>query len=203
MTYPISDGELLNLAIKAGLNPAEVHPAQHENFGWCTFAKLVMDALASAPAQGEVVAYIVGNSYRTQAGELVRFVSVHNEGTRYETMADETDVHRYTRRDFGRVTGTAHDYSDPRNVPPLYTHPAQPVAVREAWKPTDLLDCAEWLEAGASLALNHKSKTQGEFAAKVLRSLTVIPVGVDQKRACIEGAVTAESAETKSAGGEA
>lgn len=49
--YPISDGDLLNLAIKAGLNPQEVHPAQHENFGWCTFAKLVMDVLKrDAPA---------------------------------------------------------------------------------------------------------------------------------------------------------
>ena len=58
----------------------------------------------------------VGQSYATQVGEIVRFVKVHNEGTYYETMEDERGVHRYTRRDFGRVTGSAHDYSDPRNT---------------------------------------------------------------------------------------
>jgi len=43
-------------------------------------------------------------------------------------MEDESGVNRYTRRDFGRVTGSAHDYSDPRNTPPLYgAPPAQAV----------------------------------------------------------------------------
>lgn len=64
--------------------------------------------------------YILGNQYRTQGGDLVRFVIVHNEGKSHETMEDEHGVNRYTRRDFGRCTGTAHDYSDPRNTPPLY-----------------------------------------------------------------------------------
>lgn len=62
--------------------------------------------------------YRVGRSYKTQGGQTVRFVGVANAGTVYETMFDEHGVHRYTTRDFGRVTGTAHDYSDPRNVPP-------------------------------------------------------------------------------------
>lgn len=61
--------------------------------------------------------YSLGEVYRTQAGDLVRFVVVHNEGTTYETMEDEEGVNRYTRRDFGRVTGTPFDYSDPRNTP--------------------------------------------------------------------------------------
>lgn len=69
------------------------------------------------------VAFIVGNRYATQAGEIVRFVRVHNEGTSYETMEDEQGINRYTRRDFGRCTGSAHDYSDPRNTPPLYAEP--------------------------------------------------------------------------------
>lgn len=50
-------------------------------------------------------------------------MAVHNEGTSYECMEDEAGVNRYTRRDFGRVTGSAHDYSDPRNTPPLYAVP--------------------------------------------------------------------------------
>ena len=83
---------------------------------------------ASKPAAAqEAVArpepYIIGNQYRTQAGDLVRFVAVHNEGTSYECMEDESGVNRYTRRDFGRVTGTCHEYSDPRNTPPLYAAP--------------------------------------------------------------------------------
>lgn len=67
-----------------------------------------------------IIPYELGNQYRTQEGELVRFVAVHNQGSSYETMEDENGVNRYTRRDFGRVTGTAHDYSDPRNVPPMF-----------------------------------------------------------------------------------
>lgn len=59
-----------------------------------------------------------GKWYRTQDNSWVRFVSIANEGNSYETMADENGVHRYTSRDYGRVTGSAHDYSDPRNVPP-------------------------------------------------------------------------------------
>lgn len=69
----------------------------------------------------KLVPYELGKEYRTQEGETVRFVVIHNEGTSYETMEDENGVNRYTQRDFGRVTGTAHDYSDPRNTPPLFT----------------------------------------------------------------------------------
>lgn len=79
-----------------------------------------------APAVGTVAPYILGNKYRTQAGDYVTFLTVAHEGSSYECMADEYGVHRYTRRDFGRVTGTAHDYSDPRNCPPLYINPQQP-----------------------------------------------------------------------------
>jgi len=83
----------------------------------------VLAAHSADARNGEGVApapYIVGNQYRTQAGDLARFVKVHNEGTSYETMEDESGVNRYTRRDFGRCTGSAHDYSDSRNTPPLY-----------------------------------------------------------------------------------
>ena len=70
--------------------------------------------------EAQPVPFIVGNYYRTQAGALVRFVWVHSEGTSYETMEDESGVNRYTRRDFGRVTGSPHDFSHPGNVQPLY-----------------------------------------------------------------------------------
>jgi hypothetical protein len=59
----------------------------------------------------------VGGQYKTQSGDVVTFVGVANEGTSYETMFDQHGVHRYTARDFGRVTGSPHDYSDPRNTP--------------------------------------------------------------------------------------
>ena len=67
------------------------------------------------------VPYILGNSYITQEGVTVRFVKVHNKDTSYETMEDESGVNRYTRRDFGRVTGTCHEYTEPRNVLPTYS----------------------------------------------------------------------------------
>lgn len=79
---------------------------------------MIRDIVGSQP-----VPYVVGNHYRTTAGDMVRFVTVSSEGTSYETMADESGIHRYTRRDFGRVTGSPHDYSDPRNVPPLFAAP--------------------------------------------------------------------------------
>lgn len=67
------------------------------------------------------VPYVLGNFYRTQGGGLVRFVKVHNKGTTHESMEDESGVNRYTNRDFGRCTGSCHEYSDPRNVLPTYS----------------------------------------------------------------------------------
>lgn len=87
-------------------------------------------SLASAPVAGEPVPYVLGNQYRTQGGDLVKLVTVANAGTSYESMACEAGVHRYTRRDLGRVTGSPHDYSDPRNIPPLYAAPQASEAVR-------------------------------------------------------------------------
>lgn len=68
----------------------------------------------------EMVPFRVGNYYQTLAGEWVLFCQVHNKGSGYETMSDQFGVHRYTDRDFGRVTGTAHDYSCQLNTPPLW-----------------------------------------------------------------------------------
>lgn len=67
------------------------------------------------------VPFVLGNFYRTQGGKLIRFVKIHNEGTSHETVEDESGVNRYSQRDFGRVTGTCHQYSDERNVLPTYS----------------------------------------------------------------------------------
>lgn len=62
--------------------------------------------------------FVLGQRYQTLDGDWVRFVKVHNKGTMYETMEDEDGVNRYTRRDYGRCTGSHHSY--PKNViPPL------------------------------------------------------------------------------------
>lgn len=75
------------------------------------------------PNHHAVVLYRVGNEYQQQNGEWVQLIGAENVGTHYETMysvdASGQRVHRYTRRDYGRVTGSAHDYSDPRNLPPV------------------------------------------------------------------------------------
>lgn len=77
--------------------------------------------------------------YETQAGEAIKFVAIHNAGTSYETMEDQHGVNRYTRRagDIGRVTGTPHDWSDPRNL--RRTTTAQPAA-----QPADAQDAARY-----------------------------------------------------------
>ena len=76
------------------------------------------------PNHPAVVPYQVGNWYAQQNGKLVQLVGVHNPGKHHETMysiEDNRAVNRYTRRDYGRVTGTCHEYSDPRNIPPMVT----------------------------------------------------------------------------------
>lgn len=75
--------------------------------------------------QAVQVPFVVGNFYRTLGGAQVRFVRTHHEGMGHETMEDEAGIHRYTRRDFGRVTGTDHHPPDPRNVLPLFQLPPQ------------------------------------------------------------------------------
>lgn len=66
-------------------------------------------------------------SYRTLAGDWVRIVEVSDRHRGYETVRgdDSPDPElgwRYNRSthdsDMGRCTGTAHDFSDPRNLIP-------------------------------------------------------------------------------------
>jgi hypothetical protein len=85
-------------------------------------AKFALQLIGALPEQPELtrVPFVLGNQYQQLDGTWVRFVEVHNAGTEYETMVDENGVNRYTSRDFGRCTGTAHDYSCPQNTPPMY-----------------------------------------------------------------------------------
>ncbi|PLP60694.1 hypothetical protein CYK37_06125 [Mesorhizobium loti] len=64
--------------------------------------------------------------YRTVSGDFVKLVAIANKGTWYETMADDEGVHRYTRHDFGKVTGTDHKNPDRRYILPFYASPIVP-----------------------------------------------------------------------------
>lgn len=64
--------------------------------------------------------FMVGRSYHQIDGTIVMIIGQANPNTSYETVysissAGET-VHRYNRRDFGRVTGTDSEDPDPRNL---------------------------------------------------------------------------------------
>lgn len=58
----------------------------------------------------------VGKTYETVGGDMVKIVGISNEDTTYETVYCEDMVHRYNRRDYGRVTGTDHETPDNRNL---------------------------------------------------------------------------------------
>lgn len=76
--------------------------------------------------------FIVGETYQTQAGDNVKCVELSGECARFSdggtvTYIDwngiersDTSGWRYNRQstDHGRVTGTAHDWSDPNNIIP-------------------------------------------------------------------------------------
>lgn len=66
----------------------------------------------------------VGEQYSTLAAKKVKLIGVAGAGTTFETMFDEDNIHRYTNRDFGRVTGTDFNNPDPRNIemPIWYDH---------------------------------------------------------------------------------
>lgn len=106
--------------------------------GACESVNVLRAALA-APAKdvapSDAQPPLLNCVYETQSGEAVKFVAIHNAGTSYETMEDQHGVNRYTRRagDIGRVTGTPHDWSDPRNLPRLAAQPAaQPADAQDA-----------------------------------------------------------------------
>lgn len=68
----------------------------------------------------------VGKTYKTQGGQSVTIIAASGIPG-YETVQGDDPInfeqpggHRYNRpsSDLGRVTGTAHDWSDPRNLIP-------------------------------------------------------------------------------------
>lgn len=64
--------------------------------------------------------YLVGHSYKQRDKNTVLIIGVDNFNTEAETVysmdGNGTVIHRYNRRDFGRVTGTDHNNPDPRNL---------------------------------------------------------------------------------------
>lgn len=114
-----------------------------------------------------MVPFRVGNYYQTLEGKQVRFVRVHREGTPYETMEDESGTHRYTQRDFGRVTGTDHHTPDPRNVQPLY-HLEKAVTEEPAQHYPDLEQGHAEI-ASLKLQLAEAKASGYEISAKALR----------------------------------
>lgn len=84
---------------------------------------------ASKFSKGLPVRFEVGNTYTTISGEKVKFVSIANEGSYYETVIDEQGRNRYSnpeRIDMGRLTGTSHHKPDEGNVLPLYNFAVVP-----------------------------------------------------------------------------
>jgi hypothetical protein len=84
---------------------------------------------ASKFSKGLPVRFEVGNTYTTISGEKVKFVSIANEGSYYETIVDEQGRHRYSnpeRIDMGRLTGTSHHKPNEGNVLPLYNFAVVP-----------------------------------------------------------------------------
>lgn len=124
-------------------------------------------AQQSGEGRGSAIPFVLGNAYQTVSGEWVRFVRVHNEGTSYETMEDESGVNRYTNRagDMGRVTARPVDY--PGNVPPMYTHPPKAQGVPEGWRSQieRALNLAKVFDDGSDGA-------DGESAASVVAILS-------------------------------
>jgi len=71
------------------------------------------------PATGSPFRFGVGQTYETQAGNRVTVIDRYTKFKGYECLVCSDGKHRYDRsndsNDAGRVTGTAHDYSDPAN----------------------------------------------------------------------------------------
>lgn len=87
---------------------------------WMLYGPTGPDAIIALLSQLEIAPFQVGQTYKMVGGGEVTLIGVSNEGTRYETMHCADDVHRYTRRDFGRVTGSSFDHDDPRCLIPKY-----------------------------------------------------------------------------------
>ncbi len=61
----------------------------------------------------------IGKKYEMQNGDVFTVIKRHGSKG-YESVEDENGCNRYDRstggKDYGRVTGTNHDYSHPKNA---------------------------------------------------------------------------------------
>ena len=103
------------LKICRGMNPySDLHESEFIYFANKLIESYKAELLKDV---GEPVAYQVGNSYPRLDGTLAKIVGIGNQ-----TVVDDEGCHYYNRaQDRGRVTGTAHDYSYPRNLVRYYT----------------------------------------------------------------------------------
>jgi hypothetical protein len=64
--------------------------------------------------------FLIGHSYQQYNGEVVLIVGAANQNTDYETVysigPDGRAIHRYNRRDRGRVTGSSMQDPSPMNL---------------------------------------------------------------------------------------
>ena len=116
---------------------AEEFPGMHqENQAFMVeFATALISAYKAELLKevGEPVAYQVGNSYPRLDGTMAKIVGIGNQ-----TVFDDEGCHYYNRaQDRGRVTGTAHDYSYPRNLVRYYTSDQLATAILKATKPLE------------------------------------------------------------------
>jgi hypothetical protein len=96
-----------NLYLKPGGDPEPIIKLLTDTYNWQP-----NDELLSKPFE-------LNATYRTKGGELVKIIEVSTHLPGYECVKGEDDIWRYNRpNDRGRVTASAHDMSDPRNLIP-------------------------------------------------------------------------------------
>lgn len=109
--------KLTDAQARALQNIAETHPDLDEQSRGHLVD--VSHALYAKTCEPEICGRIVvGNWYRLQGGAWIRIVGVAARGQAHETVIDQYGRHRYTNESYGvgRITGSAHDYSDARNI---------------------------------------------------------------------------------------
>ena len=94
-----------------------------------------LEAVASWKAAGSPRARLpgsmfkVGETYKTVSGQEVTIAGIVHKGLEHECVYTVNEhgprIHRYNRRDFGRVTGTDHNNPDPDNLVEI---PMRPVS---------------------------------------------------------------------------
>ena len=96
------------------VQPANQHGGYHA--GQAGSAEIVADPMEQLTEELPPPMYLVGMTYLQVSKAPTLIIGVANYNTRWETVysigSDGTPVHRYNRRDFGRVTGTQDSPND-------------------------------------------------------------------------------------------